>query len=263
MSEPGAFFPSLINPAKAITIIVHGLNNKPSAMMPLVHFMQILGSDVFLVSLSGHTDNWSDPGSITRNQWLEDIFKVYTQVKARKGNDSTHRMYFLGFSLGALANLDLMCSKPGEITYDKMILLGPANALRNHAQVFQGLTKAILPGSWKIPSLVPTAYRASKFTPVQAYKILFEMERSLQKTACSQLNIPTLIFIDPKDELVSLRGLRKFIDRFNLTNWQIITIHKPLTRTSTYHHLILDEKSTGVENWSLIQASIRSFLNEL
>src|SRR6185295_9804277 len=71
-------------------------------------------------------------------------------------------------------------------------------------------------------------------------------------------NIPTIIFIDPQDELVSKTGIQKMIQKAGMKNWKIIEINKKRSRFP--HHLIIDPGSTGDEQWEKIVKSIKCHL---
>ena len=78
----------------------------------------------------------------------------------------------------------------------------------------------------------------------------------------NQPNTPTLIMIDPKDELVSEKGLRAMIEKNQLSEWKIFKIQKQDPQLkSNYHHLIIDEASVGVDEWTIIKNNIREHLD--
>jgi esterase/lipase len=258
MTGPAHFLPSYVNPSKAITVVVHGLNNKPSVMMELAEFLRANGSDIVLVSLSGHINGSPDSSSVSREIWLNDLYNAYNLAESLVNKSKP--VYFLGYSLGALINLDLITQFPTSINYDKMILLAPANATRRRVKILQLLT-FFMNSKWKLPSLMPKAYRASPFTPIQAYKVLFEMTASVERQAYSDLHMPVLIIIDPKDEMISLKKLEKIMATYNINKWQLFQIHHKPSGKSTYHHLIIDQHSLGKENWVAITSQIKNFLH--
>lgn len=259
MLWPPAFYPSVSAPAKAVTVLVHGLNNKPSSMKVLADFLCANGSDVVLVSLSGHTTHGPQMQHVSREGWHHDMQQAYLYARSMIENTASRPLYFLGYSLGALINLDLMTHIP-EVKYDKMVLLAPANTLRRRVQLLQPLVTRLLPKSWKIPSLIPKPYRAGTFTPVQAYRVLFEMGTAVESKAYIELHVPTLIIVDPRDEMISLKQLEKMIQQYNLKKWQICILKGHTDKSAAYHHLILDESSAGKANWQTIQHEIKSFL---
>ena len=60
----------------------------------------------------------------------------------------------------------------------------------------------------------------------------------------------TLVFMDPEDELVSLKDLRKNIKNFGLSNWEIREVSASLSKLKPkYHHLIIDSDCVDPETW--------------
>jgi hypothetical protein len=85
----------------------------------------------------------------------------------------------------------------------------------------------------------------------------------LNKNNFNNTNIPTLIFIDPNDELIRVAGLKKNITRYNLTNWSITLItSKGAEIRPNYHHLIIDNKSLSHDTWQYIRENSMYFLIE-
>jgi hypothetical protein len=73
--------------------------------------------------------------------------------------------------------------------------------------------------------------------------------------------VPTLIFIDPKDELISYRKLKKaeLKDEWGLC--QVVELDSDLSyRSGNYHHLILDEATMGEKNWTMVVKTMKRFL---
>ena len=80
--------------------------------------------------------------------------------------------------------------------------------------------------------------------------------RSLRK-----IDVPTLVFLNREDELVSDRKTERWIDRSGLRNWQVVIV--PRLRPSirpAYDHLMVDEAGMGAEAWQLLSTRLREFL---
>lgn len=252
------FFPSGIQPEKAVTIAVPGLNMKPAAFLEIVNFLTQQGSDVILAHLTGHRNDSQNLSEITRQAWLSNLLEAHQHAETLIKNNP-RPMYFIGFSLGALANLDVLSHYPGIVHYDKMVLLAPANALRRRSHLIKFFF--FLGRKFEIPSHQPKEYRSRDKTPVQAYKVLFEMKKSIENHNYLNLNIPTLVVIDEKDELISLRKLKKIINKYQLTHWHVYTLDSQYVGKDTgYHHLIIDENTMGTGNWHRFQSRINAFL---
>ncbi|MGD2089774.1 MAG: alpha/beta hydrolase [Candidatus Aminicenantes bacterium] len=253
------FFASGIQPGKAVTIAVPGLNMKPGAFLELVNFLTQQGSDVILVHLTGHGNDSQNLGEITRQAWWSDLLEAHQYAGTLIRNNPTP-LYFIGFSLGSLVNLDALSHYPGIVHYDKMALLAPANALRRRSHLIKFFF--LLGRKFGIPSRQPKKYRCWDKTPVQAYKVLFEMKKAIENQNYLNLNIPTLVFIDENDELISLGNLKKIINKYQLTHWDVCTLDSQYVGENTgYHHLIVDENTMGTGNWHRFQSGIKAFFN--
>ena len=77
-----------------------------------------------------------------------------------------------------------------------------------------------------------------------------------------KINIPTVVFIDKQDELISFSGLQNMIQDQNLDQWNIHPVKKDKTATKIkMHHLIIDETSVGNKMWQeIVDVIITHFL---
>ena len=91
--------------------------------------------------------------------------------------------------------------------------------------------------------------------------VLFKEEARFQQHCSHYLNMPTLVIIDPKDELISYPKLVQQVRQFQLTNYQILTLNADLRdRVGGYHHLILDRETMGASNWETATNAIAQHL---
>ncbi|HVG15179.1 MAG TPA: hypothetical protein VM935_09465 [Chitinophagaceae bacterium] len=221
------------------------------------HFIAILnelGSDACLV----HFSKIHHPG-ITADILEEDILEGYTMARSIAEKHAVP-VYFLGYSLGALLGQYFLCLKPGTMNFDKQILIAPATAIKLPRLVKSSIS--LLGDNLKIKSFAPGAYRLDKWLPAKMYKKLMYWERSILSARYAHLNIPTLLIMDPKDELISYSTLVRRMKEFRLTNYQCIILDSNLRGRSTpYHHLVIDEATMGSKNWSDVRTAMRSFLN--
>ncbi|MBU0768990.1 MAG: hypothetical protein KJ687_07860 [Proteobacteria bacterium] len=84
-----------------------------------------------------------------------------------------------------------------------------------------------------------------------AYIALFEAIEHFNKNMLQKLNVPTLIFIDTRDEFVSYRRLKRIIKNGELHQWRLHPVKKSTTGAKEkMHHLIIDESSIGKDAWN-------------
>ena len=134
-----------------------------------------------------------------------------------------------------------------------MVLLAPALTMRprnNLLRILSPFPRLV------IPSLAHASYLANRGTPMAAYNALFEMVDHLEKNLNPKINVPTVVFIDKQDELISFSGLREMLRHQKLNQWKIVPVKKD-SRTAEIkmHHLIIDQASLGQQMWKEIVES--------
>ena len=94
-----------------------------------------------------------------------------------------------------------------------------------------------------------------------AYNVLYETIRHFNKNIGPKLNVPTIVFIDKHDELVSYEGLRRMVEKENFDQWKFHLIQKGnIDVTEKMNHLIIDEPSVGKDIWKEMEAIIKKHL---
>lgn len=237
---------------------MHGLNVRPSAMLDLVDWLNKKGSDAYLVKLSGHHANSVPLHEIRADAWQTEMINAHRLAK-KTASDNNVPLFFLGYSLGGLLGPAMISGREGNYTFDKQLLFAPAIGfrIRSHFVKFS----FFLNQDYKLPSFTPKEYRANHKLPIRFYKMMFREERLLKKNKFNHVNIPTLVFIDPADELISHRKLEKLFKKFRLTNFRFIPLDKDLTgREMKLHHLIINERTMGEKNWKLVTSEMARFL---
>ena len=197
-------------------MVAHGLNVKPLAMLPLINWLTSHGSDVYLIQLSGHHENGVNIKEVTASIWQNEMLTGYTIAK-QASLDHSVPLFFLGYSLGALLGQSMIALSPESTPFDKQVLIAPATTIRRRSYLIKLLF--FLGKQKMLPSFTPKEYRVNESLPLRIYQILFREERKVIKAKFNGLNIPTVIFIDPKDELISYKKLIRFKNRFGLTNY--------------------------------------------
>jgi alpha-beta hydrolase superfamily lysophospholipase len=246
-------------PARGVAIVVHGLNTNPAKMKSLEDVLLNDDLDVLHVVLSGHSRNMQIFREVTHSIWQKDMLRAYCQAR-NHADDLGKPLYYLGYSLGGMLALDILATHK-EVHYDKMVLISPALAIRGMNKVMhmlRGLRQwAIIPG------LGNRNYMANPIgTPVSAFNALFDGVRIIQKKTTQKANVPTLVLIDPRDELINPTGIESFMDSKQLSKWYIHRVHKrPFSITSIFHHLIIDPATLGETHWREMSNAITRHLN--
>lgn len=189
-----------------ILVFLHGLNNTSESFYFLGDSFKKQGWDVRYFSLYGHNNHLEE--TISMNDSVNYIHKQIDSL-------NNQPYIFVGFSQGALdfqVAIQTHSHKPV-----KQILLAPALKVQNENVLKRALK--FVPSSLKIQTTTPLETRMySKIYP-SYYKTIFEKIDQLNQIPTNDLNdIPTVIYVDPKDELIDVNGLLSFIGIKQL-NW--------------------------------------------
>jgi len=237
-----------------VALVVHGLNLKPDRMEPIIGLLNDAGIGVLNLSLRGHGQNYDHEArsgdkarldafkTVSYELWLDEIHRAYDHVRQRSDRKKAP-LFFVGYSLGGLLGADLIASYP-DVYFDRMVLLAPAmnlHAVHNVLRVVSPFPRLV------IPSFTSTFYRANSGTPMAAYNALFAAIGHFNKTVGPKLNIPSVVFIDPQDELISYYGLKRLVETERLDQWKFHLIYKNPGIKGRLRHLIIDEPSVGKE----------------
>jgi pimeloyl-ACP methyl ester carboxylesterase len=250
---------------KGVALVIHGLNLRPERMQPVISALTGAGIDVLSLSLRGHGENFHHGNGADEDRarldafktvsfplWMNEAYLAYLQLKAR-GREKGVPLFLTAFSLGSLIGLDLFAANAG-VAFDKLVLLAPA--IRLHAFVYLERVLSPFP-RLVIPSMAPKAYLANKQgTPIAAYNALFDGLDRFDKTAGQKLNVPTLIFIDERDEFIPLKKLQKLVEEKRWHQWKFYIVAKDTSaRDKTFNHHIIDASSTGKNVWQNMMAT--------
>ena len=225
-------------------------------MLPLIQWLNGRGSEVYLLQLAGHRPGSADPAQVTAELWRQEIKTVYGLARAAAESEGLP-LYFLGYSLGALLAQSVLALPAEAPPFERQVLLAPALSLRRRTGLLRWLCGFQL--NLLLPSFTPVTYRANKSLPLSIYRILFAEVDRLQNKNLQQLNVPTLVIMDAKDELVSSRGLRRLIEKQGLNKYRLLLL---AGRRQRFRHLILDRETMGAENWAKATAAMEVFLFE-
>jgi len=246
-----------------VALVIHGLNLRPSKMESIIKLLTNSGIDVLNLSLRGHGQNYFHGKDLDTRKarmeafktvsyklWMDEAHRAYGHARKRSDEKNTP-LFLVGFSLGGLIGADLLVSH-ADVLFDRMVLLAPA--LNIHGIHYVAKLLSPFPGLI-LPSFTSKSYLANDGTPMAAYNALFETLRHFNQHVCAKLNVPTIIFIDPEDELVSYRKLTQRVEKESLDRWQFRLLEKGKTGVQEkMHHLIIDEPSVGTDTWNQIKS---------
>jgi esterase/lipase len=254
---------------RGVALVIHGLNLKPEGMDSIISVLNHAGIDVLNLSLCGHGKNFSSISKIEEHEqrlesfrtvnyelWLKEVYAAYQKVKTRADRKKVP-VFFVGYSMGALFGCDLLASQP-DVNFSRMVLFAPAL----NVTIKSYMLKALVPfPALVIDSLAPEKYRSNDGTPMAAYKALFEAIEHFEGNIGKKLNVPTMVFIDEKDEFISYPRLAGMINSNHLDRWKIQRVQKDGNiGAGTSYHLIINEDATGKDMWAHIKTLMTKHL---
>ena len=250
---------------KGVALVIHGLNLQPDKMESIIALLTHSCIDVLNMSLRGHGKNYAQMANVESSKarmetfktvsyelWIKETYRAYG-LAGNRSREKQVPLFLIGFSLGGLMGADLFASYP-DVYFNRMILLAPAL----HIYSINYLAKLLSPfPRLVIPSFFMKSYCSNRGTPAAGYYALFEAIEHLKKNMAPKLNVPTLIFIDTRDELVSYRKLKRIIKNGGLHQWRLHLVKKNTTGAKEkMHHLIIDESSIGKDAWDEMKGLI-------
>lgn len=228
------FYTEYKSDTKAVIILAHGLNLLPAKMDQLAHFFNSKKCDVLRISLGTNPEKWCENFSDDYDAALE-----HAEILERP-------LYFVGYSLGALIGIHYLVNHPHH-RLRKLALLAPATHTHFYT-LFPALLGRVIPGLG-LPSLNLKNYRQRSSTPLKEYKKMHQLQRELKNSLkTNQLNIPTLLILSPKDELVATAKLTKFAQSNPHWKWLAIS-NDEAQLPKKYHHLMIDREAIGLKEW--------------
>jgi esterase/lipase len=247
---------------RATAVVVHGLNLNPDAMRDIERALYDADMDVLAVSLSGHESGADEQLRLAR--FRQASFPVWQQeVEQAVEHAALHAeaqqlpLFLVGFSMGGLLTTDYVNRHPHN-DVDKMVLLAPALSLRWTSYLLMPLS--VLPNFF-LPSIAPDAYRANNYSPVSAYESLYEgLQQFIEQAQSEHLQLPVLVLIDPRDELVSVAGMESLLEELSLESWQLQEVNKSVGAETVMSHLILGPHSLGEQGWEDVRNRMLDFL---
>lgn len=244
--------------ARAVALVLHGLNFKPARMKSICRCLAELGVESRLAVFTGHDGDLVALRTASRESFLADAARGYDEA-SRRAVERGVPVLLAGFSLGAVVGNDLLLARD-DVRFAAMVLFAPAFTPRAYTHAVRLLSPA---PRLLIRSASPAPFRANDATSVSAYRALFDSIAALRAQGYARSNLPCVVFIDPRDELVSARALRRLVSDRQLDQWTLVEVSNAgTTLERTLHHLIVGPEEVGAAEWSRIKATVELLLDK-
>lgn len=228
-------------------VFFHGLNNNPECFGPLIHYFQEKGHETELVILPCHGEDRLEARSV----------KEAIRIFDRRMKELKDVPYVaIGFSHGALY-LQLWLEQNQEHKPLKQVLLAPALYIRRQKLIEKALK--ILPSSFVLKSLSPKAFRRYEMLSAWEYNILVQGMLTWQKVH-GAFRIPTMVLIDPKDELVDTTTLKRELEKANPRFSVHLFERSYLKKGLGCHHILFHPDYFQEKDWKNFTLKLESFL---
>lgn len=230
-------------------ILIHGLNNNLECFFPLRDQFKNLGYSVDLLCLPGHGDNNRDEA---RN--FESALECFEQNILELIEDP---YVVIAFSQGALY-LQLWLEKNHLPLPLAQVLLAPALYIRHFGKL--DMIMSGLPAFAFILSQMPRKLRRYYYLHVWEYRTLFNKAKKFQELK-APMRVPTLVLIDPKDEVVDAQKLKSELDGRN-SGAEVIYYRRDYLkgrRPGKYHILFHPDYFTK-DDWTAFTTNINEFI---
>ena len=245
--------------SSGVVLLVHGLNQKPSSWLELIHHLNRNGLHVYRLALQGHRGlAFVDMQQVNAGIWESELLDGRREIA---GRFPASPVYLIAYSLGGLVSM-IVQLKTGQRLFARQVLLAPALAIRPYTRLARLLCR-LFP---YLPSRSPRGYVANREgTTAEAYRALFQLEKEFRMfTDFSILNIPTLVMMRQDDELISYKGTLRFLENRELGEWRMVPLldEAAVPKCScAYRHLIVDSRSAGEKIWRRITEEMHLFLH--
>jgi hypothetical protein len=203
-----------------------------------------LGRDAEIVKLPGHGSDRFE---------AKNFEEALVLFKASMDKAVTGPWKAIAFSTGAVYLQHLLIENSIRPP-SSQILLAPALRVHNY-QIFKILLK-LLPENVRIPSWSPKTVRRYSGLYLWEYRILFEAIKKNQSIDIV-FPIPTLILIDPKDELVHAKELEVMSKRVDFK-----LIHRDYLWRPGHHHILFHPGYFSDPDWKEFVRRINNFLEK-
>ncbi|MBF0360776.1 MAG: hypothetical protein HQK49_07185 [Oligoflexia bacterium] len=270
IENPDIITTTAINEAKAVALFIPGLNLKFQKMDAISKILEDEKIIVIKVKFNSNLNSSDD----VFNNWSRDVEQGYNTARnlmATIPSKNNPKLILVGYSLGAALGLELGL-RPGlnikrNYIYDKMILLAPAITLQWYTSLIKILY--IFGDKMMITSRNHPDYIEKSGTYIAEYKALFRVINEIEEMEQmgGALNIPSLLLMDPDDELIDYSKTKQFIEKRSLNKWKVVEVIKDkeldriAERKNLPKHLIVDEFSMGTAGWKKIKDELISFVN--
>ena len=238
---------------RGVAIVTHGMNLRPERMEDFARFLASIGYDALCPAFTGHAGSNKEYLEVKAESWEADARRFHALAAERARAAGGVPLVLVAYSFTA-AVFQAMAE---ELRFDRRIYLAPALATKSwyrgviwFAETFRGFT---------YPSMNMKEYQVHPRSGSLPFVALDHFLTRWVKAERRAEAAPTLILMDPKDELLSYPRIMAYADE--RPHWRVERVSVAgSTLPRKFHHLIVDEPSLGAEEWGRATGVVAEFL---
>lgn len=235
---------SNLSPALPKIILIHGMNNNQECFFPLREALQAEGFRVEMIVLPNHGSHREE---------VRDLDQALVLFDESLSSHLHEPYHVIAFSQGA-QYFQLWMQKFQRPLPQSYILLAPAVFIRYFGiinRIFE-----ILPAQFFILSQMPRVFRRYDKLYIWEYHLLMQGVKLFQQGSIPFK--PSLVIIDPKDELVDSKAVTRHYRGLGSEVWELK--RKKLKKTLGKHHIIFHPDYYQAEEWKEFISRMKSSL---
>ncbi len=227
---------------KGIVLLTQGMNLKSEKLLPLAEFFLDQNLSVFLPSFQGHCQGRGSYLTATADDWLNDAEVFYREAKT-KSTAKGVPLYLVAYSFSAL-----LYELRSDLVFEKKVLFAPAFATHFWYPLVKTLANWF--PHWKFRTKNLADHAVNLESSLHSVKVVGDLLAQLERKLASgsHQDVPSLLFIDPKDELVNADGVKAIADSRPLWRLEFVT-NEGNPMPESFHHLIVTPKSVAEVEW--------------
>jgi esterase/lipase len=231
-------------------IIIHGLNNNMEAFFPLRDKLRSQGLEAEVLCLPGH-------GSDRKEALNYETALEYFDQNIKRMINGPYSV--IAFSQGGLY-MQLWLEKYQAPQPQAQVLLAPALYIRHLGKLSMIMSK--LPSFAFILSPMPLRLRRYSYLNIWEYRTLFNKAKVFQKIT-TPMKVPTMILVDPNDELVEAHKIKSELDKRN-SGAHVEFYERPYLkgRRPGKYHILFHPDYFKPDDWESFISKIVGFLKD-
>lgn len=252
ITDCDTWFP--VKKPRGVVLLTHGLNLNPARMDELGAALAAEGFEVFRPAFAGHCGHNKNYLNVSAEEWERDAREFHAAGKKR-AEELGVPFHLVAYSFSAA----IYQSFAGELDFASRVYLAPALSTKSWYPIAAFVANAFPWITYRSMNL--KGYYANATSGARAVQALEYYVAKVRARRRLDDPTPTLVLVDPADELVSYKGLSIIAGRRK--HWRLKELsNSESTMRPAYHHLVVTEEALGPKEWKRLVEGIAAFLGK-